>query len=891
MSCLSAKLCSMEVLSMIKHSLVADGNNPITKHFQIGKHVASAGPESVWKIYDAVRIEDKQEASVFIFEKRIADKLHKPRRRETVAEILRREVKHLGRFKHPKILTIMHPIEECHDSLAFASEPVLASLGNMLGNYERMPSPVPQEIKDCEFLELEIKYGVLQIAEALNFIHGIEQMLHGNINPQSIIITKKGAWKLAGLGFAEKAQDGKDSFPCSPWTTKSPKMAQPDLDYIAPELQLDKTCTFMCDMFSLGLVLCAIYNNGKSLLDCNRNPAVYAKKVEQLHDAFSEVAHKIPLPLVEPVEKMINRDIRYRPTAQLFSLVSSKVLKYFNDPVVSCIQVLDVIDQTDMTQRTEFFASLPALVPEIPKKILYQHVFPILKEQMRSNELLVHIFPTIIALIENATMDEYKNTIFPGVKKVFCAPKPVQATVVLLEHLDVILAKTPKEDVKTEVLPLVFNMLDSNSSQGQEAALNTIAAIQDYLDESVMKKMVLPKAKGLYNKSSNIKMRLNALLCIDKLLDKLDKMIILDEVLPFLTEISYQDTEILMAVIGIYKHMLSDKKFGLTHNLIASKVMPPLIPCTVSPGLNMEQFGTLMEVLREMLEHIDRQRRNKMKLESMSQSGSLGSRPTIKMHLSVEKPDLSFSPSSDTKPSNKNFLTVDDAMHTVQKVRTGKFYITVLHLDSPEILKNVLNLRTCAANSINVKYKPKRRHSEFGLPVHQLSALLGQCKPSAPSTPESQKRTVQVGVSSNPLPRRRHSSVHGVHPNVAPVSTQNVQSVPDRLADRRYSLLLPDGTRNPNLLLPDGMADGIFTNSPRRLSTQSLGPVVVPDDYLSVPRRPSTQSVGPCIVPEPERRESKFNLFDTISPTLQRRTSFTTLGESVMQLFTGKSSG
>jgi SCY1-like protein 2 len=48
-------------------------------------------------------------------------------------------------------------------------------------------------------------------------------------------------------------------------------------------------------------------------------------------------------------------------------------------------------------------------------------------------------------------------------------------------------------------------------------------------------------------------MKINALLCIDKLLDKLDKMIILDEVLPFLTDITtYQDTEILMAVIGKY---------------------------------------------------------------------------------------------------------------------------------------------------------------------------------------------------------------------------------------------------------------------------------------------------------------------------------------------------
>ena len=42
----------------------------------------------------------------------------------------------------------------------------------------------------------------------------------------------------------------------------------------------------------------------------------------QMSEIFGEVAHRMPLQLVEPVEKMINRDIRYRPTAQLFMLVS-----------------------------------------------------------------------------------------------------------------------------------------------------------------------------------------------------------------------------------------------------------------------------------------------------------------------------------------------------------------------------------------------------------------------------------------------------------------------------------------------------------------------------------------------------------------------------------------
>src|SRR6218665_1582503 len=49
----------MDVLSLIKQSLITDNSNPITKHFELGRQVASGGPEMVWKIFDATRIKDK----------------------------------------------------------------------------------------------------------------------------------------------------------------------------------------------------------------------------------------------------------------------------------------------------------------------------------------------------------------------------------------------------------------------------------------------------------------------------------------------------------------------------------------------------------------------------------------------------------------------------------------------------------------------------------------------------------------------------------------------------------------------------------------------------------------------------------------------------------------
>jgi len=43
----------------------------------------------------------------------------------------------------------------------------------------------------------------------------------------------------------------------------------------------------------------------------------------QMDDVFGEVVQSMPVQLVEPVERMINRDVRYRPTMQYFMAVSA----------------------------------------------------------------------------------------------------------------------------------------------------------------------------------------------------------------------------------------------------------------------------------------------------------------------------------------------------------------------------------------------------------------------------------------------------------------------------------------------------------------------------------------------------------------------------------------
>lgn len=49
----------------------------------------------------------------------------------------------------------------------------------------------------------------------------------------------------------------------------------------------------------------------------------------------------------------------------------------------------------------------------------------------------------------------------------FIAPKSIQATVTILENLHVILEKTPRDDIRSEVLPLLFNAFESTTIQVQ----------------------------------------------------------------------------------------------------------------------------------------------------------------------------------------------------------------------------------------------------------------------------------------------------------------------------------------------------------------------------------------------------------------------------------------
>jgi len=51
------------------------------------------------------------------------------------------------------------------ESLAFATEPVLCSLANVLNQHDNLPQQALAALKDYTFFDVEIKYGLLQVCD------------------------------------------------------------------------------------------------------------------------------------------------------------------------------------------------------------------------------------------------------------------------------------------------------------------------------------------------------------------------------------------------------------------------------------------------------------------------------------------------------------------------------------------------------------------------------------------------------------------------------------------------------------------------------------------------------------------------------------------------------
>lgn len=230
--------------------------------------------------------------------------------------------------------------------------------------------------------------------------------------------------------------------------------------------------------------------------------------------------------------------------------------------------------------------------------------------------MIPFVLPNVLLIAENCTSQEYVKHVLVYLKPVMKITDPIQILLIFMQKMDLLLKLTPAEDVKSDVLPMLYRALESDAQQIQELCLSILPTFASLVDYPSMKNHLLPRIKKLCVSSPLVSVKVNCLLCVGKLLEHLDKWLVMDEVIPFLPQIPSREPAVIMAILGIYKLALTHSKLGLTKESLANKVIPFLVPLSIENGLSLNQFNAIMALVKDMISRIENE--HKTKLEQLS---------------------------------------------------------------------------------------------------------------------------------------------------------------------------------------------------------------------------------------------------------------------------------
>ncbi|KAL8909242.1 MAG: hypothetical protein Q9171_005129 [Xanthocarpia ochracea] len=662
-------------------------------------YTISSTPTSVcgaWKVYDAKKKSTGKAVSVFVFERKSLDpqagglgprssssslkKVHE----EVIARV-KKESNLLARLRHPSILELAEPIEDTRSGgLMFATEPVTASLAGLLqdkddqekaGGVAGRPSRFvvedsngqPQR-RELEIDELEIQKGLLQVAQGLEFLHESAGLVHGNLTPDSIYINAKSDWKIAGLAFAGPPDTSDTPSNIPPISLSEvlyhdprlPRSLQLNLDYTSPDFVMDTHVSSAADMFSLGLVILALYNSPHtSPLKTNSNASTYKKLFSSPSSAPSPTNNFLssrPLPK-DLLNGVLPRLITRRP-AQRMNAREFQQSQFFDSILVSSIRFLDGLPAKSPNEKSQFMRGLPKILDQFPRSVLEKKVLPALLEEMKDRDLLFLVLQNVFKIIKSLPSGRrvFVEKVIPRLRETFIAPKnsanerdtaKEAGLVVVLENIRLIGESCSGKEFKDDILPIIHLGLESHTHSIVDKALNCLPTIMAVLDFSTIKHDVFPIVTAVFSKTSSLGIKIRGLqafviLCggssdnshdmgdgLDGAFETsknvkpsnnavLDKYTVQEKIVPLLKAMKTKEPAVIMAALAVFKQVgrIADTDF------LATECLPVLWAFSLGPLLDVQQFQEYMKLIKSLSTKIENEQMRKLRELSLTSNGT-----------------------------------------------------------------------------------------------------------------------------------------------------------------------------------------------------------------------------------------------------------------------------
>ncbi|KAI3378692.1 hypothetical protein SNEBB_005617 [Seison nebaliae] len=652
--------------------------NPISKEYDIGEVVGFGGHFDIWTIHKGKRKLTNEHVSIFVLEKSRLDKLIELTKtnkltknsREKLLEMYRNGVQNLLRIKHPQFLGVQHKLEESRDSLAFATESCIGSLSHLL-NLSNLPNEKdsdlsPTELKRPEAVtcRLELKFGLIEILDALNFLHGKLQKVHCNINLSNIIVSKNGSWKLFGLDFIISNNNVTSDlnylqFDYIDWYSNVEcSLLHPQLDYLPPEYA-KRIINISHDIYSFGCCIYVLFDNHRHQLPFNYQDS-FTNFVDELRNRRT---HRINMSNVdeefqEYLSLMLSIDSDYRPNpTELMDI------NYFkNDHDLVTFRQQNTMFQMDNMSKGIYLKNLSNLVDKIPNTLSIRRIVPEITKEFTTTSIQPDILNLIFKISRSITVNEdFQQNVFPFLRPIFSMNISMQALLVLLKNMDILLEKTTEDSTKNDILPILHKSLDSNSVVVQELCLSILPSFVKLIESETIKMKIFPKVAKLCLCTTTLTVRVNCLVCIGTLIIYLDKWFVIDNIIPFLQKIPSKEPSVLMAILGIIQITFTHKNLGIPKEKLARNIIPFLIPMTMEPSLNENQLYKIIYLSRKMIDQIQEEQSKKLKQSSSITIQSTD--PSSSTTEIKEKPkNVSFMTTNYLRKEDKNSLLMETLM-------------------------------------------------------------------------------------------------------------------------------------------------------------------------------------------------------------------------------------
>ena len=528
-------------------------------------------------------------------------------------DVLRNQVNNLAKLKHPNILTLVEPLEEHSKNFMFVTEFVTGSLGSIFSSEDNDEQDfLKGYIKD----DIVIQRGILQVVNALDFIHNRASSVHLNIEPNSVLINENSDWKVSGLGHLFKLPEGTSTadyyFP--QYDPRTPRFMSLNLDYTAPELVFENTISCKNDYFSLGLLINFLYNGKNVVLKTENSASQYKDEYKKLERKISSMSWenvfgKLPPKLKPCMASLMNRDI-YSRYNNITEFADSE---FFHDPLIKVLNYLDGLPTKSNEEKIVYLNGLVELLPQFPNTILQKKFLPVLLELMnllcsekpvdsqcvdKNLEIILKIGATLSQL-------SFSEKIVPILSdKINFKILMENATKGLVANLSILQEKVKPSDFLELIMnPLLTYTLDDNTRENaisiQESVLAQIDLLLVSYDFSSTKNFLLPLLGKLFVKTTSLTIKVACVECFRVMVSKkaIDKFICKDDVLPLFKTMKTRDARILMKSLSLFEavpDIVTDEE------TLVEQLLPLLWSFSMASTLGKSDYRRFVNVINKL---------------------------------------------------------------------------------------------------------------------------------------------------------------------------------------------------------------------------------------------------------------------------------------------------